>query len=102
MVQNLITGNELLRLERDDALQSDKAAGMKAVRAFRTIQLALRGKTPEEILDWLDDQIFDMIKFFDRLQHKLGGLRTRLLDCEKIVMELENSPMGKEMNRTVY
>jgi len=93
MVLDLISGNEELRVERCEAVIADRAAGSKAIRAFRDIQLAMGGKRPVEILDWLEDQLGDLRRKVDRAAHTMKILKYQLSESEKIVLELEEAPI---------
>lgn len=54
--------------------------------------LALRGKNPAQVYEWLDDQISDQRKKLDEKLHTVTSIKLKLSDAEHMVVELEDWP----------
>lgn len=97
MIHELITDNDILRHDRNDAFKSGNSSAVKALRNHRTFLLALRGRSPEQVLDWLDDQIGDQRKLLDKKLDMVTHIKCRLSEAERMVEDLESFPFPGEL-----
>ncbi|OXA50192.1 myosin heavy chain, striated muscle [Folsomia candida] len=92
MIEDLRNENELLHRDRNEAIASGTSASVKALRNHRYFMLALRGKNPAQVYEWLDDQISDQRKKLDEKLHTVTSIKLKLSDAEHMVVELEDWP----------